>query len=402
MKILYLECNMGVSGDMLMSSLIELLPNPQFFLDKMRSLNIPNVKIDIEKVSKCGILGTHTHIIVDGIEEVSQDVCLEEHQHKCRHQHSSTTIGDIEQMVSHLNLSERVRQDVLSVYHLIAEAESHVHGKNVQEIHFHEVGTIDAITDIVGVCLLMEMLSPQKVICSPINTGYGQVRCIHGVLPIPAPATAYIIRNIPIYSGNVQGELCTPTGASLVKHFATEFKQMPTMCVEKIGYGMGSKDFPEANCLRAMIGETLETSNEISELQCNLDDMSPENIAFAQEVLLSNGALDVFTTPIVMKKGRLATLLTCLCSLDTRDSLVNLIFKHTSTIGIREVIKNRYTLTRREILKDTSLGSIKVKVSNGFGVEHKKIEYDDISKMAKEKNISIEEIKNILYGNNVV
>lgn len=388
---------MGASGDMLMSSLIELLPNPQFFLDKMRSLNIPNVKINMEKVSKCGILGTHIHVVVNGMEELNQDIYTNgnNHIHQCRH--NSTTIEDIERIVSNLDLSEKVIKDVLEVYHIILEAESHVHGKDVKEVHFHEVGTIDAVTDIIGVCLLMEMLSPQKVICSPINTGYGQVKCTHGVLPIPAPATAYILKDIPIYSGNIQGELCTPTGASLIKYFATDFQYMPTMCVEKIGYGMGSKDFNQANCIRAMIGKTVETSNQqIVELQCNLDDMSPESIAFAQEVLFSNGALDVFTTPIVMKKGRLATLLTCICTPNIRDILVRLIFEHTSTIGVREVIKNRYALDRYQTVKDTPLGSIRVKLSSGFGVERQKVEYDDISKIARENNVPIENIKKLL------
>ena len=179
-------------------------------------------------------------------------------------------MAGISHIIEHLNLPEEVKNDIVAVYRLIAEAESHVHGKNVEEIHFHEVGTADAIVDIAGVCLLMHMIAPQKVIASPIHVGSGNVCCAHGILPVPAPATAYILQGLPIYSGDIRGELCTPTGAALLKHFVTEFKEMPVMRTAAIGYGMGKKDFERANCVRVLLGETEENGSEVTELSCNL------------------------------------------------------------------------------------------------------------------------------------
>ena len=217
---------------------------------------------------------THTH----------EEIHTEEHSGHPHHHHAS--MAGISHIIEHLNLPDEVKKDVVAVYHLIAEAESHVHGKTVEEIHFHEVGTADAIADIAGVCLLMHMIAPQKVIASPIHVGSGTLHCAHGILPVPAPATAFILQGLPIYSGVIKGELCTPTGAALLKHFVTEFKEMPVMRTLAIGYGMGKKDFERANCVRVLLGETEETGSEVAELSCNLDDMTPEALGFVQEILL--------------------------------------------------------------------------------------------------------------------
>lgn len=264
MKTLYLECNMGAAGDMLAAALLELLPDPEAFLTKLNALGIPGVKISKEQTAKCGIMGTHIKVMVGEAEEKSEDVAEHEHHHEHHHDHDHyhdhahhhAGMHEIEHIISHLDLPETVREDVLAVYGLIAEAESHAHGRPVSEIHFHEVGTMDAIADVTAVCLLMHELSPQRIAASPVHVGAGQVRCAHGILPVPAPATAYILRDVPIYGGAVRGELCTPTGAALLKHFVSEFTGMPVMKVHKIGYGMGTKDFEAANCVRAMWGET--------------------------------------------------------------------------------------------------------------------------------------------------
>jgi hypothetical protein len=301
---------------------------------------------------------------------------------------------DIEHIISHLNLSESVHNDVISVYRLIAEAESKAHNCEVADIHFHEVGTMDAIADIVGVCMLIDELGVDEIISSPINVGKGQVKCAHGILPVPAPAPAYILRDVPIYSNDVTGELCTPTGAALLKHFATKFASMPVMRVNKIGYGFGTRDFGVANCVRAFIGDTdeMNKTDRVVELMCNIDDMSGERMAFASEMLLNNGALDVFTTPIGMKKGRPATLLTCLCKENDRDKMLSLIFKHTTTIGVRENILNRYVLDRTEEVVSTNYGKVKAKKSSGYGVVKIKPEYDELRKLAIENNIDIADI----------
>ena len=324
---------------------------------------------------------THTH----------EETHTEEHSGHPHHHH--TSMAGISHIIEHLNLPDEVKKDVVAVYHLIAEAESHVHGKTVEEIHFHEVGTADAIADIAGVCLLMHMIAPQKVIASPIHVGSGNVRCAHGILPVPAPATAFILQGLPIYSGVIKGELCTPTGAALLKHFVTEFKEMPVMRTSAIGYGMGKKDFERANCVRVLLGETEETGSEVAELSCNLDDMTPEALGFVQEILFAAGALEVYTIPIGMKKSRPGILLTCMCRCNDKEKMVSLIFKHTTTLGIRESISKRYTLTRTMKEHETPYGVVREKVSEGYGVVRGKLEYEDLAKIAREQGMSLEEVK---------
>lgn len=302
-------------------------------------------------------------------------------------------MADIKNLISKFDLPEKVKNDAVSVYELIAEAESKAHNCEIENIHFHEVGTMDAVADIVGVCLLINYLDVDNIISSPINVGKGTVKCAHGILPVPAPATAYILRDVPIYSNEVSGELCTPTGAALLKYFSSKFSSMPTMKVEKIGYGMGTKDFGTANCVRAFIGETEDKVDKVTELSCNIDDMSGERIAFAVNKLFKSGALDVYTTPIGMKKNRPAVLLTCICRGEDKEKLIHLIFKYTSTIGIRENTFNRYILDRKEEKIDTKYGEVRVKKSSGYGVSKMKVEYDDLERIALENDIDISEIK---------
>ena len=251
---------------------------------------------------------------------------------------------EIASIIEHLDVSGRVKKDALAVYRLIAEAESKAHGRPVSQVHFHEVGALDAVADVVGVCLLMETIGPDAVVASPILVGSGQVRCAHGILPVPAPATAQILQGGPVYGGAVRGELCTPTGAALLAHFADEFGPAPTMAAEKIGYGMGKKDFPAANCLRAFWGESARVLPRVAELKCNLDDMTPEAIGFAVGALLDAGALDAFTESIYMKKNRPAVLLTCLCAEADAEKFARLMLAHTTTLGVRKSVQERYTL----------------------------------------------------------
>ncbi len=261
MKVIYIDCGMGAAGDMLTAALIELLPEQDRagFVDEFNRLGIPDVKMLMERSVKCGITGTHIRIIVNGSEE---DEHMHEHHHDHKHDHNHNGehhhngMQGIEHIVrDHLDLAERVKDDIMNVYSIIAEAESKVHGVPVSEIHFHEVGTMDAVADVTAVCMLMDRISPERVVSSPVATGSGTVKCAHGILPVPAPATANILLGVPSYAGDIKSELCTPTGAALIKYFADEFSAMPEMVTEAIGYGMGSKDFERANCIRMMIGE---------------------------------------------------------------------------------------------------------------------------------------------------
>ena len=397
MRILYLDCSMGAAGDMLMAALYELLDDKQTFLDTMRGLGLPGIEISAEPAVKCGITGTHMKVLVHGSEELD---ALHDHLHEHAHEHSHdhehhhhTGLHEIEHLLSHLDLPQTVRDDALAVYHRIAEAESKVHGSPVDQIHFHEVGTLDALADVVGVCLLMHLLAPEKVYASSVHVGCGQVKCAHGILPVPAPATALLLAGVPIYGGAIQGELCTPTGAALLTHFVTKFGELPAMRLLKSGYGMGTKDFPAANCVRAMMGEMDALTEEILELSCNHDDCTGEAIGFAMERLLDAGALDVYWTSVGMKKNRPGILLTCMCRPLDREKMVELLFRHTTTLGVRESAFRRYTLSRESKTIQTPDGDIRVKVSTGYGVAREKPEFDDLAKIARETGKSLSELQ---------
>ena len=397
MKVIYLDCSMGVAGDMLMAALYELLDDKQAFLDTMRGLGLPGIEISAEPAVKCGITGTHMKVLVHGSEEMD---ALHDHLHEHAHEHSHdhehhhhTGLHEIEHLMEHLSLPRAVRDDALAVYHRIAEAESKVHGSPIDQIHFHEVGTLDALADVVGVCLLMHLLAPEKVYASSVHVGCGQVKCAHGILPVPAPATALLLSGVPIYGGAIQGELCTPTGAALLTHFVTKFGELPAMRLLKSGYGMGTKDFPAANCVRAMLGEQDAPTEEILELSCNLDDCTGEAIGFAMERLLDAGALDVYWTSVGMKKNRPGILLTCMCRPLDREKMVELLFRHTTTLGVRESAFRRYTLSRESKTIQTPDGDIRVKVSTGYGVTREKPEFDDLAKIARETGKSLSELQ---------
>ncbi len=388
MRTLYLDCGMGAAGDMLTAALLELLPDPDGFLAELNNLGIPGVVTTRQSAVKCGIAGTHVTVTVDGAEEGDD--------HHGHHHHHHSHPADIEALVrEQLHLPEQVRADVLAVFGLLAEAESHVHGVPVTDIHFHEVGTMDALADITAVCMLMRRIAPDRVAASPVHTGYGTVHCAHGILPVPAPATAYLLQGIPACGGEIEGELCTPTGAALLKYFVNDFGPMPVMKTRAIGYGMGKKDFPAANCIRAMLGEDDTPSDTVTELSCNVDDMTAEAVAFAVEKLFAGGARDVYTVPVGMKKGRPGTLIRVLCRREDTDAIVRLIFRHTTTIGIRAASLGRYVLERRIETVDTPYGPVRRKVSAGYGVERVKYEYDDLSRLADRQGISLEKAREL-------
>lgn len=449
MKTLYLECGMGAAGDMLTAALLELMPDPDAVVAELNGLGIPGVQFSKEAMSKCGIGGTHMTVRVHGEEESEEmfhhhhehhdhsheqehdheSACHEhhdhlhehedhehthehtnEHTHEHTHEHSHehthehgdaghthhhhSSLHDIEHIIcDHLNLPDQVKQDVMAVYGLIAEAESHAHGVPVTEIHFHEVGTMDAVADITAVCMLMNKIAPDQVIVSPVHVGSGHVHCAHGILPVPAPATAYILNGVPMYGGAVKGELCTPTGAALLKHFATRFGDMPVMRTEAIGYGMGKKDFEQANCIRAMLGETEDAGDSVLQLECNVDDMTAEELGFAMEAILAAGALEVYTVAAGMKKSRPGTLLSVLCHEAEKEKLVRVIFQNTTTIGVREHACSRYTLKRSFETVQTPYGEVQKKISSGYGVTREKYEYEDLARIAREQGMSLEEVR---------
>jgi len=381
MRTLYLECSTGVSGDMMISSLSGLISEPETFIEKLNNLCIPGVHIEFEKSQKCGINGNHICVQIYGEEE-----------HEGNHHHHATlkSIGDI---IDSLDVSEKVKTDAKNIYSIIAEAESNAHGVPVTNVHFHEVGMLDAVVDIVGTCILMEMLSPEQVITSPVHTGRGHIECMHGILPIPAPATEFILRGIPSYAGDVEGEFCTPTGAAIVRYFTDRFEYMPLMVFESVGYGMGKKDFPIANFMRAFIGNTKEELPKICEISCNVDDMYAEDLSSTMELLLEKGALDAFITPIIMKKGRPGSMITCICRPDRKDEFSRLLLKYTSTIGVRVCFEERYEMISRIEETNTIFGPVKMKTSEGFGLKKIKPEFEELHRISKKEGMPIEDIR---------
>lgn len=452
MKTLYIECNMGAAGDMLMSALYELLDDKQGFLDVMNGLGLPGVRLEAVRGTTCGIAGTHMAVTVNGEEECEPGEGREhghhdEHSHgeeghhhdhshggedhhhdhghgEDHHHHAGyfhATPGHIAEMIDHMeSLPEDVRRNARAVYDRIARAEAKAHGCPVGDVHFHEVGALDAVADVTGVCYAMHLLGAERIVVSPIHVGSGTVRCAHGVMPVPAPATANLLEGIPLYGGEVKGELCTPTGAALLAHFADEFGNMPVMKVSGTGIGIGTKQFDQANCVRVFLGESDEgrpaqakgkadccgensgavhrdaeqdgkPNGTITELVCNIDDMTPEVISYACLRILEEGALDVYTVAGTMKKGRPGHVLTVLCSPEDERRIARCIFRETTTNGVRARRCEKYYLTPGVEKVQTRWGEARVKTAEGYGASHVKPEYEDAAAMARENGVSYRE-----------
>jgi len=391
MKTLYLECKMGAAGDMLMAALYELLDQDQReeFLRTMNHLGLPGVEVAPVPAKTGGIAGTHMQVTVHGREEHEHDHHHDhEHGHDHEHHHDHATPGHIAELIDGLPLPQAVKDQARSVYAAIAQAEAQAHGCAVGDVHYHEVGALDAVADVTGVCYALHLLDVDCVTASPVHVGSGTVRCAHGIMPVPAPATAALLKGVPIYGGAIQGELCTPTGAALLKTFVQSFGPMGEMEVEKIGYGIGTKEFEQANCVRAFLGEEEpQNCGDILELVCNIDDMSPEALAFACARLLEGGALDVYTTPGTMKKGRPGWVLTVLCKPDHEQELVRQIFLHTTTNGLRSRLPQKLYLKPDIRQVQTQWGPVGVKIAKGFGVTHAKPEFEDVAALARENGL---------------
>ena len=383
MRTLYIDCSMGCAGDMLTAALLELHPDKDDFLSRMNAALGGKAVLSASPDSKCGLRGTHVTVLINGDEDGE----------KTHHHHEHTSITEIMAFIDSVPLDEAIRENAKKVYSIIAEAESRVHGHPMENVHFHEVGSLDALADVLSVCALMHELAPERILASEVNVGSGTVRCAHGVLPVPAPATELILRGVPIYSGQIKSELCTPTGAALLKYFVSEFVAMPTMKIENAGCGTGKKNFECANVVRAFIGETADEGDRIIELACNLDDMTPEELAFAMEELFSLGALDVYFTNIGMKKSRPGVKLTCMCREKQRERMLECIFKHTTTLGVREYACKRYELGRSEKAVRTQDGEVRVKISSGYGVVREKAEYEDLAALARKSGKTIAQIR---------
>ena len=403
MNTLYLDCSMGAAGDMLSGALLELTPDPEAAVAEMNSFGIPGVEFARETLFKCGIAATRLSVSVRGEEEGAHPHHSGHgHEHGHGH-HAHRSLEDVLSLVKGLSLAEKTKEDVARIYSAIAAAESRAHRRPVGEIHFHEVGALDAVADIAAFCHLLDRLAPGEVVASAVNVGSGTVECAHGTLGVPAPATAFLLEGAPSYSdGKTEGELCTPTGAALLKTFVSKFGPQPLMECAKTGYGAGRKDFWRANVVRAAIGGRIPeygAEESVCELKFNVDDMTGEELAFASERIFASGARDVSFAHVTMKKGRPGIMACVLCSEEDRRNVVASIFASTSTLGVRENVCRRYALERKiEEATFADGSSVRRKTASGWGVSRCKWEADDIAALARRRGISFAEAESAADG----
>lgn len=395
MKILYLDTTMGAAGDMISGALFSLFSenDQNKILDQLNRMGLDGVCLRAEKGSSCGIGGIHMHVLVHGQEEGHVHAENGHMDHQDSH-HVHTSLEQIFSVVDGLSVPSKVKEGVREVYMKLADAESRAHGVPVTEIHFHEVGMMDAVMDITSALYMLNLLAVDKVVVSPVRTGYGTVRCAHGILPVPAPATAFLLEGVPSFSGDIEGEMCTPTGAALISHIADIFSHMPVMKMENVGYGLGAKETGALNAVRAILGsDKAEDTDTRIELNANIDDMTGEEMGYALEKIRRAGALEAFTTPVMMKKDRPGMLLTVICREESESEVVKSIFRYTQTIGIRRKAVSRYVLNRKTEEVSSGLGTVRIKTSYGYGVHREKYEYDDLKRIADEKQLPIREIR---------
>jgi len=389
MKILYYDCFAGISGDMNLGAMIDLGVDPDYLTAELQKLNIEGFHLEIQKDIRRGISGTKATVVVENPEN-------EKHRH-LRH---------VEELVNQSPLSPKVKSMSLKIFDLIAVAEGKVHDISKERVHFHEVGALDSIADIVGAAICLDYLKVDKVMSSPIQLGGGMVKCAHGIMPVPAPATALIVQTVPVKTGLVQHEATTPTGAAILVATVDEFTDQIDFQIQKTAYGIGQRDVSEVpNVLRVFLSESGDAldSTRLEEawmLECNIDDMNPEWYDHLFGKLFEAGASDVFLTPIIMKKSRPANMLSVLCSKNIAPEMKSIIFNNSTTIGLREYPVTKTVLERQEKEIETELGKVRVKCSSFQGKEIRfKPEFEDLKKLANLHGLSLNEVEKIINKN---
>jgi pyridinium-3,5-bisthiocarboxylic acid mononucleotide nickel chelatase len=381
MKVLSYECFSGISGDMNLGAMIDLGIDKDFLVGELGKLNLKGWELVVQKDQRHGIYGTKVTV------------------RQTRHEHAHRHLSDIEKIVNDSSLDRTVKDLSMKIFMKIAEAEAHVHAISIDRVHFHEVGAIDSIIDIVGAAICFNALNPDAVHVSPVELGGGFVKCDHGKLPVPAPATAEIVKGIPVKKGGVDFEATTPTGAAIISALGTHFGSDRIIKVEKTGYGVGHKEHPDVpNMLRVSLGELVtnpETGHDAIQLECNIDDMNPEFFDYISDKLFKAGAADVFLSSIIMKKGRPGIVLHVICENEAAGQLKSIIFSESTSLGIRTFPFRKDTLTRKPESINTVFGDVRIKRSFYNGIEvSAKPEYDDCRRIAAEKDIPVKEVYN--------
>ncbi len=384
-NILYYDCFAGISGDMNLAALIDLGVNVDYLLQELKKLDIHNYELKITREKRRGISGMLVNVVINGHQD--------NHAHSSQREHENRNFKNIKAIIEKSALTNFVKEKSIAMFQKLAEAESKIHGLTINEVHFHEVGAVDSIVDIVGSAICIDFLKPSKIIASRIELGSGMVKCAHGIFPVPAPATAEILKNIPVKSGNVPFEATTPTGAVILAVMANEFVEKQQFEIEKTGYGIGHNDSEIPNVLRVFWCNNnpskFKTGTAVI-IECNIDDMNPEVYDFLFEKLFQNGADDVYLTPVIMKKSRPAIILSVLCQISFKDKFIEILLGETSTIGVRTYEVTKYILEREIIEIKTGYGIVKVKKSwFANDIVKYKPEYDDCNHIAKENNLPL-------------
>ena len=393
MKTLYFDCSSGISGNMTLGALLEIVGDENYLLEELKKLNIDGYKIEISKKVKNGITGTYVDVILEHMNKCDNRNNKEEH-----HYHKHRNLEDINRIIDKSSLDEKVKNLAKKIFLRVAKAESKVHGKLIEEVHFHEVGALDSIIDIVGTAILINKINPDKIISSIVNDGYGFIECMHGTIPVPVPATSEIFSSsrVKCRQIDIDTELVTPTGAAIIAELSEEFTLLPTIKIEKVGLGAGLKDLKIPNILKIYYGEIEGSKEDFIVMETNIDDCSGEVLGYTEELLLKNKALDVFFTPIYMKKNRPAYKLTVLCRREDMNNLQNIIFKETTTIGIRYRVEERIELEREIIEIDTKYGKVKAKKVKNNNEEYIYPEYESIKEVALKNDISLKELYKVI------
>ena len=429
MRVLYFDCFSGISGDMTLGALLDLGLDKNAFLQELEKLKVDGYSIEIKKVVKNGITGTDVNVILHQEEDRVQEEQLHSHEHSSQHEHDHgqqhgtdhehshdhnhdhnhdhshdhqhshvRNLSDIEDIIMSSSLKPAVKAMSTKIFREIARAEAKVHGKDISAVHFHEVGAVDSIVDIVGSCICIDMLGVERIYASELHEGKGFVKCAHGLLPVPVPAVMEMLCNsrIPLITEDVPFELVTPTGIGILKMTCSSFGKMPPMSIEKSGYGMGKRNTGRFNALRAVVGTIYEQdtvpNDEISILETNIDNMSPEILGYTMEKLLDLGALDVYYTPIYMKKSRPSVMLTVLSRCEDENKFSQVIFSETSTLGIRVTKSARYCMNREFVKVNTRYGDVRVKIARIGDIHKFAPEYEDCKSIAQKTGLPITKV----------
>src|SRR5712692_5877490 len=421
MRIAYLECFSGMSGDMFLGALVDAGVPLKLLEETVTALNV-GARLEVSRVDRSGIAASKVDVYAHGEKDLPREVYWEqreqlghghehEHGHDHRHEHAKAalqehehshgrSLREIKRIISGAPISQGAKRNAIASFEALGAAEAKIHNTDIEAVHFHEVGAVDAIVDIVCAAVGFEALGVDELICSPLNVGGGTVKCAHGDLPVPAPATVELLNGAPVYSSGIQAELVTPTGAAIVKTLAARFSAFPEMKIEKSGYGAGTRNLPNhANVVRLTIGEAqphleTDTSQEtITVLESNLDDLNPQVVGYVMDRLLEEGALDAFCLPVQMKKNRPGALLTVLCRPEDAVRLTHLVFAETTTLGVRQREEKRRVLARRWINVATPWGEVRMKIASMNGtITTYAPEYEDCRKIAAQHHVPLKSV----------